>query len=193
MAKETSKAMKRRRAEEEGGGLKWRLLFKGHGLDVGCGDDKLPFVDCVGFDLEDGDANLLSRYVTGPFYYIHGSHVLEHMDDPRAALRDWFTLLKPGGFIIQTVPDWVAYERMEWPSRFNPDHRSSWSMIYKGSIAPIHVHIPSFLAEFSDMATVVLARYVEENFDWKIDRNIDQTWEPEHGVEIWNEFVLRKK
>jgi SAM-dependent methyltransferase len=192
MAKETTKAMKRRYAEEERGGFKWSTFFKGRGLDIGSGDD--PLTCAQPFDTPDGDANNLSNYFElESFDYLHGSHVLEHMEDPRAALRDWLTLIKPGGYIIQTVPDWVAYERMQWPSVFNPDHKSSWSMIYKGSIAPVHIHIPSFLAEFSDVATVVLMRYVEENFDWKIPRDVDQTWEPETGCEILNEFVLQKK
>lgn len=190
MSNETSKAMKRRLAESD---VNWSLIFRGRGIDVGCGPDKLPYADCLGFDEKDGDANQLSRYFPPEsFDYLHGSHVLEHMDDPTAALRDWLTLVKPGGYVIQTVPDWVAYEGMQWPSRYNPDHRSSWSMLYRGSIAPIHVHIPTFLAQFSADASVLLARYVEVNFDWRVGQSRDQTWREEDGVEIWNEFVLMK-
>lgn len=162
-------------------------------IDVGCGPDKLPFDSCIGFDAKDGDANHLSRYFPpDAFDLLHGSHVLEHMHDPRAALRDWLTLVKPGGYVVQTVPDWCAYERMQWPSRHNPDHKSSWSMLYKGSIAPIHIHIPSFLAEFADVAEIKLMRYVEENYNWRIPPEVDQTWIEADGVEIWNEFVLCK-
>lgn len=190
---ETSKSMRRRLLEHEIGFFPWRDVFRGRMIDVGCGPDKLPFADCIGFDEPDGDANHLSRYFDPvSFDLVHGSHVLEHMRNPSAALREWLTLVKPGGYVVQTVPDWVAYERMQWPSRFNPDHKSSWSMIYRGSIAPIHIHIPTFLAEFNDVAKVLLARYVEENFDWKLPVDVDQTWREEDGVEIWNEFVLQK-
>lgn len=193
MAQETKKATRRRAREAATGFFPWREVFRGRIIDVGCGDSPLPFEGAIGFDTPNGDANHLSRYFEpGSFDLIHGSHVLEHMHDPRAALHDWLTLVKPGGYVVQTVPDWVAYERMQWPSRFNGDHKSSWSMIYRGSIAPIHIHIPTFLAEFSDVAEVRLARYVEENFDWKVPLDVDQTWKEEDGVEIWNEFVLRK-
>lgn len=194
MSFETTKAMRRRFAEHDAGGFPWRDVFRGQMLDVGCGPDKLPFDSCVGFDVDDGDANRLSSYFpASSLHVLHGSHVLEHMDSPRNALRDWLTLVKPGGYVVQTVPDWCAYERMRWPSKFNPDHKSSWSMIYKGSIAPIHIHIPSFLAEFVDVAEILVCRYVEENYDWKLSAEIDQTLPVDKGVEIWNEFVLRKK
>lgn len=194
MSKETSKAMLRRMREADALILPWREIFTGRMLDVGCGDDKLPYDSCVGFDQPDGDANHLSRYFPAEsFNVLHGSHVLEHMHDPTAALRDWLTIVKPGGYVVQTVPDWCAYERMQWPSRYNPDHKSSWSLIYKGSIAPIHCHLPAFLAQFKDVSDILLMRYVEENYDWKASPDIDQTWEPSQGVEIWNEFVLQKR
>lgn len=198
MAQESTKAQRRRFAEDDRGIFPWRTVFSGRVLDVGCGDNPLPGVkDLTTFDSANadviGDANHLSQYFDSEsFQTINGSHVLEHMTNPRLALRDWLLLLKPGGYVVQTVPDWCAYERMQWPSRHNPDHRSSWSMIYKGSIAPIHIHIPSFLNEFSDVADILLMRYVEENYNWKLPPEIDQTWIEEDGVEIWCEFVIQK-
>lgn len=196
MSKETTKAMKRRMREDDEGLFPWRKIFKPDVpmLDVGCGDDNLPFSYCRGFDMQDGDANHLSRYFKpNEFRVLHGSHVLEHMVDPAAALRDWLTIVQPGGYVVQTVPDVGAYERFEYPSKYNPDHRSSWSMVYLGSCFPIHCHIPTFLEQFKDVAKVMIARYVEVNFDWKIGRNVDQTWPVDGRTEIWNEFVLQKK
>ncbi len=192
MAFEAKKAMRRRAREHADHIFPWRDIFKGRMIDVGCGPDKIPFADCIGFDQADGDANKLSSYFEAKsFDLIHGSHVLEHMHDPRAALSDWLKLLKPGGYIVQTVPDIGAYENFTYPSRYNPDHKSSWSMVYRGSCFPIHIHIPSFLDGFKDAAEIMLARYVEVNYDWK-RREVDQTWREEDGVEIWNEFVLQK-
>ncbi len=195
MSNETSKAMRRRFAEHDAGGIQWRDIFKGKGIDVGCGPDKVnvPGFDCVGFDEKDGDANKLSTYFEPEsFDVLHGSHVLEHMHNPEAALRDWLRLVKPKGWIIQTVPDIGAYENFLYPSKYNPDHKSSWSMIYRGSAYPIHCHIPTFLEKFRGIADVVEARYVEVNYDWKKHRDVDQTWKEEDGVEIWNEILLRK-
>lgn len=194
MSRETWKATQRRLAEDDRGEFPWRKVFHGRGIDAGCGPDKLPFSNCIGFDVDDGDANKLSSYFPPEsFDYVHGSHVLEHMHNPTAALRDWLKLVKPGGWIVQTVPDWGTYEWFTFPSKNNPDHKSSWSLIYRGSTFPIHCHIPTFLAQFKDVADIKLMRYVEENFDWKLPRSIDQTWIPETRCEIWNEFVLQKK
>ncbi len=47
-------------------------------------------------------------------------HVLEHLDDPAAAMRAWGRLLKPGGRLILTTPN-AAFSH---PEEFNdPDHR----------------------------------------------------------------------
>lgn len=190
---EASKAMKRRAREAASGFFPWRDVFKGKMLDAGCGPDKLPFADCIGFDAKDGDANQLSKYFPAEsFDLIHGSQIAEHLHDPKASLRDWITLLKPGGYLVVTVPDVGAYENFAFPSRWNPDHKASFSMLYRGSAFPIHYHIPTLLESFNDIAETLLARYVEVNYDWK-RRDVDQTWVETDGVEIWNEFVLRKR
>lgn len=186
--------MKRRWAEDDVGIYPWRKWFEGDGIDIGCGPDKVPLVNFIGFDKKDGDANKLSAYFAPQsFDVIHGSHVLEHMHNPHYAIVDWLKLLKSGGRMIMTVPDVGVYERFAFPSRYNPDHKSSWSMVYLGSPFPIHCHIPTFLAEFMDMADIAVMRYVEKNYDWSIPASVDQTWNPEDEVEIWNEFVLIKK
>lgn len=195
---ETSKATRRRSNEGEflgadGKKYRWLDVFKGKGLDVGCGPDKLPFENCHGFDGKDGDANKLSTYFdANNFDYLHGSQVLEHMHNPEAALRDWFRVVKPGGFIIQTVPDVGAYENFHYPSKYNQDHKASFSIIYRGSCFPIHICLPDFLKKLEDISDTLLCRYVEANYDWR-KRHIDQTWVEKENVEIWNEFVLRKK
>lgn len=187
---ESSKAM-RRRLVEDAPGFSWHEIFRGRGIDVGCGPDKLPFPDYIGFDTKDGDANHLSDYVPLAWFdYVHGSQVLEHMRDPVAALKDWIILVKPGGYIIQTVPSWELYEGMIWPSRSNPDHKSTWSMWQKGSPAPIHCKLPEWLDQFG--CEVLLCRLVDDNYDYKVGTSRDQTWVEADGVECFLEFCLRK-
>jgi len=189
--KETSKAMRRRWCEDAGKVFPWRKIFVGRGIDVGAGDDAMPFADCVAFDQEDGDANRLSEYFPPQeFDYLHASQCLEHMHDPQAALAEWLVVVKPGGHVVVTIPDWVAYEGMRWPSPYNGDHKASFSMIYRGSIAPIHIHIPTFLAKFP--VEVRLARFVDANYDYQVGTTRDQTMPEADGVECWNEFVLKK-
>ena len=192
--KETTKSTQRRMEEDAAGVFPWRQIFTGRGLDVGAGDDPLQFPGCQPFDKGDGDANTLSRYFAPEMFdYIHASHCAEHLHDPSKSIRDWLTLVKPLGHIVLTVPDVGAYERFTCPSRYNPDHKSSWSMIYLGSSFPIHVHIPTWVKQFDDVAITVLARYVERNYNWKLKPEFDQTWTLATGCEIWNEIVFQKR
>ena len=188
---ETSKAMRRRWVEDAMGIYPWKKMFLGRGIDVGSGEDKLPFDDCEAFDTGDGDANKISQYRSlNSFDYLHSSQSLEHMHDPSAALKDWLKIVKVGGRVVVTVPSWELYEGMRWPSRYNPDHKSSWSMSLRGSIAPIHVYVPEFLKQFK--AKVKLCRLIDANYDFKIGSEKDQTWDESDGVEAFIEFVLEK-
>ena len=131
---------------------------------MGSGDDALPFPGCRPFDQKDGDANRLSDYFkTESFDYLHASQSLEHMHDPRAALTQWLYVVKPGGHLVISIPSWEIYEGMVWPSRFNPDHKSTWSMSLRGSPAPIHILVPEFLKEFP--VKVERCRLVDANYD----------------------------
>lgn len=55
---------------------------------------------------------------------VFSSHCLEHVEDARAAIREWFRVLKTDGFLVICVPHQYLYERKpDPPSRWNPDHR----------------------------------------------------------------------
>ena len=73
--------------------------FRGKVIDIGAGNDLV----CPGaerFDLEDGDANVITRYRQPDSYdCVHSYHCLEHMHDPAAALKEWWALVKPGGLL----------------------------------------------------------------------------------------------
>lgn len=52
------------------------------------------------------------------------SHCLEHIVDYRMNLREWYRVLKYGGFLIIAVPHQYLYERkVNLPSIFNDDHK----------------------------------------------------------------------
>lgn len=51
-----------------------------------------------------GDIHSLSRVVPHDFDTVICTEVFEHTEDPRAALREIYTVLKPGGLFIATAP-----------------------------------------------------------------------------------------
>ena len=93
--RESSKAIRRRWVEDAQGVFPWRSIFVGNGLDVGAGDDKLPFDDCKAFDKENGNAEKLDEIIPlESLDYLHGSQSLEHMADAADALARWFRCVK---------------------------------------------------------------------------------------------------
>lgn len=100
---------------------------QGTGIDIGCGPDPVT-PTARRFDLEDGDANCVSKYVKEQFDFVYSSHCLEHMHDPRATILDWWKLVKPGGYLFVVVPDEDLYEQGVFPSRFNNDHKATFTL-----------------------------------------------------------------
>ena len=92
MARETTKAFERRKNDPF-----WNEVFVGDGIDIGSGDDPFckewfPSIRSVRlFDMSDGDAQYIARYVRGgSLDFVHSSNCLEHMGSPIGALAGWF-------------------------------------------------------------------------------------------------------
>lgn len=110
-------------------------LLSGTGIDIGCGPDPIvPHAER--FDQQHGDANHISRYVSKQYDFVFSSHCLEHMHDPAAALKEWFSLVKPGGHLIALVPDEDLYEQGCFPSFFNGDHKATFTVSKGRSWSP---------------------------------------------------------
>ena len=63
-------------------------------------------------------------FADGSFDAIYSSHCFEHIGDWRGVLRDWYRLLKVGGFLVIVVPHQLLFERKRnLPSPINPDHK----------------------------------------------------------------------
>jgi SAM-dependent methyltransferase len=115
-------------------------VLQGSGIDIGCGPD--PVTPGVRrFDVADGDANQIGRYVSEQFDFVYSSHCLEHMAAPRAALQEWWRLVKPGGHLFFIVPDEDLYEQGVFPSRFNPDHRATFTLAKARSWSPVSINV----------------------------------------------------
>jgi predicted SAM-dependent methyltransferase len=167
--------------------------FVGRGLDVGCGPDPLRVEDwskvteVVPYDVMYGnkDGRFLTEIKGEEFDFIHSSHCLEHLLNPRSTLVNWTRVLKPGGFIICTVPEEFLYELGHWPSHFNPDHKCSFSMrampIISTSVNVLHLL-------WKAMIDVELVSLLTDGWD-PADIGQDQTM---GRAECAIEFVARK-
>jgi SAM-dependent methyltransferase len=127
-------------------------------LDIGSGTD--PVVPHArGFDREHGDANHITRYLSGEsFDCVHSSHCLEHMADPRQALAEWWTLVKPGGYLVIVVPDEELYEQGFWPSQFNVEHRSTFRVNGAPARSPVSYDLKALMLALPGATLVDLRR-----------------------------------
>lgn len=115
---ETEKAKQRRIRE----GF-FEKYCQGRGLDIGYGGTCLT-ENCRGWDFEHGDAQYLSGVKDSEFDFVYSSHTLEHIVDPGVALKNWWRVLKPDGYLILYIPHRDLYEKKTTlPSRWNEDHK----------------------------------------------------------------------
>ena len=165
MPNETSKARARRAAE----GC-YDSIFRGHGIDIGCGDDPVT-PDCLAWDMPQGDAQELPGIPPYSFDWVYSSHCLEHMRDPIRAISRWWEVLKPNGFLFVVVPDEDLYEQGFWPSRFNADHKWTFTIHKFVSWSPVSVNVADLVAGLPKHMVL-----------WM--RQIDAGYE--HSTEVWD-------
>lgn len=95
----------------------------GKGLDICNGGDLITDNVCS-WEIENGDAQYLTGVKNESFDYVYCSHGLEHMNKVRVALKNWFRVVKKGGYLIVAIPHRDLYEKKKaLPSRWNTDHR----------------------------------------------------------------------
>ena len=191
---ETSKAVIRRLHDSRFASR----YFVGNGIDIGCGDDSLikyqqqfPLITAVKeWDLPDGDAQYMQSVQDNTFDFVHSSHCLEHLRDPYEAFRNWIRICKSGGHIVTTIPDEDLYEQGVWPSTYNGDHKTSWTIAKTESWSPVSNSVMAFLFSFADQIEVLKVELVDASYQYNQAR-YDQT---AIGIsECAIEFVVRKR
>lgn len=102
---------------------------RGHGAEIGAGvqpvlvpiGSRTSYIDAVpaafwrklpqwaGENVVDAEiideGSTLSTVKDETFDYLIAAHVLEHIDDPILALKNWIRVVKPGGHVVIAVPD----------------------------------------------------------------------------------------
>jgi predicted SAM-dependent methyltransferase len=70
------------------------------------------------------DAHNMEIFSDGTFDYVYASHVLEHLNQPIDAIKNWYRICKNNGYVIVSVPSWYRYEKKQnLPSKWNQDHK----------------------------------------------------------------------
>jgi ADP-heptose:LPS heptosyltransferase/predicted SAM-dependent methyltransferase len=133
--------------------------MSGRVLDLGCGVRKV-YPTAIGIDNR-VDAKLFGIQVKPdiavdtcermPFLAdecadtVFSSHLLEHIVDYAAALKEWWRLVKPGGYLILYLPDEDEYPKVGEPGA-NPDHK--WNVNYDRVVDAMREVGPWDLVEF---------------------------------------------
>lgn len=172
--------------------------FVGDGVDIGGRPDPLAIykelfpriASLRTWDLEDGDAQLMASAADESFDFVFSSHCLEHLRDPIEGLRNWFRVLKPGGYLVVTVPDEDLYEQGVWPSTHNRDHKSAFTLQKTQSWCPASINVLDLMRALGPAADVRKVEVVDEAYRYDLPR-FDQTLTPVAECAI--EFVVRKR
>jgi len=192
--KECSKSIPRRLSDSNF----IRRYFVGDGLDIGGKPDPLklyaeffPLMRSVRtWDWEDGDAQFMKGVPDGSFDFVHSSHCLEHLHDPKQGLRNWLRVLKPGGHIIVTIPDEDLYEQGVYPSTYNPDHKRTFTLFKEKSWSPCSVNVLELVTALGPEAEVLKVERLHGTHRYTLPR-FDQTMTPVGESAI--EFIIRKR
>jgi SAM-dependent methyltransferase len=173
--------------------------FVGIGLDIGGGPDSLALYSelfsgiekVIVYDLMHGDAQWLDNVEDDSFDFVFASHCLEHLRDPYAALGNWIRVVKPRGHIVIDVPDEDLYEQGHWPSKFNPDHKTSWTIDKEKSWSPVSVNVIDLVRACRTRARTIKIELIDHAYRYRLQgKGVDQTRMPtaESAIEI----VLQK-
>lgn len=173
-------------------------FFVGDGLDIGGKPDPLCLYaelfcrmgSVMTWDWENGDAQYLESAEDSSFDFVHSSHCLEHLVDPRQGLINWVRVTRPGGHLIITVPDEDLYEQGVWPSTFNRDHKWTFTIFKQESWSPRSINVLDLVQNLGSAVEVVKLERLVSTYRFDLPR-YDQTLSPvgECGIEI----VLRKR
>jgi SAM-dependent methyltransferase len=156
------------------------------GIDIGCQHSAINETfrrwDII---FGDGDATLMETVSDDKFWTVHASHILEHLDDPVTALKNWYRILKPGGNLIVLVPHRDLYERKEAPpSNWNFEHKSFW--VPESSDRPGTNGLRETILKAIPEADIISFRVIDDGFDYSLPWNT-------HAVGEYSiEAIIRK-
>jgi SAM-dependent methyltransferase len=138
--------------------------FDQGGIDIGCHNDPVqPTFKLWDRSLGNGDATFMEGVPDNAFQTVYCSHILEHLDDPITALRNWYRITKPGGNLIVLVPHRDLYEeKKELPARFAPEHKRFY--LPEQSESPCTYSFKGTILEAIPDANIIVFRVLDEGY-----------------------------
>jgi SAM-dependent methyltransferase len=164
--------------------------FQGCGIDIGCGCFPITKENCRLYDISlnpKHDASHMAEEKDESYDWVYSSHCLEHVDRPAEAVRNWWRILKPGGFLIVVVPDLVLFEKNRWPREKGYQHKFALSMGER----PVPAHFSLFrLLDALPMSQIKYIRTGDDSFDYDKGRGIGEiesvTWKLPEKYRRWS-------
>ena len=118
-------------------------------VNVGCGHDIRK--NAINVDLYDdradvkADAKNLSMFADGSVDVVIASQILEHFtfEEGKAALAEWFRVLRPGGELVVAVPDMDAVV-VRWHDLPEEVKTATMYFFYGAQVGPGQVHMSGY-------------------------------------------------
>lgn len=82
-------------------------------------------------------------------------------------------MVKPGGHLIVTVPDWHLYEHQQWPSRFNYDHK--WIFTSRPMGHKRCVSVLDLAKSVCHIWQLIKIELIEDFYNTSLGTEVDQT------------------
>lgn len=161
-------------------------LMVGRGIDIGCGPQPVPGAEP--WDVAQGDAQYMLGVPNETYDWVFSAHCLEHMRDPHISIQNWWRILKVGGYLMVLVPDEDLYEQRVWPSRFNNDHKRTFTCSKDSSWSPVSVNVADLLRYLPGHNLISLTRE-DSGYDYE-NTGKDQTC---MGAEAAVQFIVKKE
>jgi SAM-dependent methyltransferase len=165
----------------------------GRGIDIGAGPDplKIPVGTVRQWDVSDGDAQYLHGVEDQHYDFVYSSHCLEHLHDVPTALGNWARVLRPSGFLYVIIPDYQFYEKLTWPSRFNRDHKQSFSLtISREQVKRSNHWTPTDLLQLFRDLSLASVEFALQLYGFDYNRGIDDQTLGSAVTQIY--FIARK-
>lgn len=140
-----------------------------------------------------GDVGAVPGVEERSFDFVHAGYCLQNVANPPKTLARWLDLVKPGGYLVVTVPDEDLEERGIWPSKIDPSRRASFTICKAASGLPASVNVLDMVRTLASIAAceriaVVRDHHVEraKSADDAVDSEASLA---ERAIEI----ILRKR